>query len=64
MDLFKPIVLGRATSNTVGAANSPLPIPPGSKGVRFFLQYVWLNTASCGGLGTLSASDALDVTVQ
>ncbi len=33
-------------------------VPPGA---QFFTQCVWLNTATCGGAGTLSASNALDV---
>jgi hypothetical protein len=41
-----------------------LSLPPGTQGIRFFNQFVWLNTAPCGGANTLSASNALDVTIQ
>ena len=39
-------------------------LPPHTQGVVLYSQFVWLNTAACGGVGTLSASDGIEVTVQ
>ncbi len=42
----------------------PVPLRGVARGARVFFQTVWLNTPSCPGSGQLSASFALDVTVQ
>ena len=58
------ILLPIATSAT-GAFKLPVAIPPGvQKGLRVYIQVIWANTAACGGAGTASASDALELTVQ
>lgn len=53
-----------AVTNAAGAASNPTPLPPGSPGLRLFVQYVFANTPTCTGTGPLSASDALDVTLR
>ena len=52
------------SSDGRGISNLQAPIPSGTWGMKFYSQYVWLNTASCGGQGTLSASDALEVVIR
>jgi len=64
LDVSKPLVAILDTSDAAGYAELDLPLPPGTAGIEFFTQYVWVNTATCGGLGTLSSSNALAVTVQ
>jgi hypothetical protein len=64
IDVFKPIVVFPDNSDAAGYAEFDLPLPPGTAGLEFFMQYIWVNTATCGGLGTLSASNALGITVQ
>ncbi|MGH7150170.1 MAG: SBBP repeat-containing protein, partial [Planctomycetota bacterium] len=59
-----PLFLLSAASNGVGVATRPIPIPGGTAGAQVFAQFVWLNTAVCGGLGTFSASNALVLTVD
>jgi N-acetylneuraminic acid mutarotase len=51
------------TADAQGAGSFALPLPAGLQGT-FYVQFVWVNTAGCGGAGTLSASDALCVTLQ
>jgi hypothetical protein len=53
-----------ASSGPLGWAETPLPLPSASLGKSAYFQYLWLNTPSCGGLGTFSSSSALKVTVQ
>jgi hypothetical protein len=64
IDVLKPIVVFLDTSDAAGYAELDLPLPPGTAGIEFFTQYIWVNTAACGGFGTLSASNALGITVQ
>jgi len=64
IDVFKPVVVFLDTSDAAGYAEFDLPLPPGTAGIEFFMQYIWINTDACGGLGTLSASNALGITVQ
>ena len=64
VDLGQPFVLLPVFANALGAATTAVPIPAATTGTRVFVQYVWAGTAGCGGVGTLSASHALDVTVQ
>ncbi len=47
-----------------GWSTVAIPIPSGLTGMTFAAQFGWDNTATCGGAGTLSASNALLVTVQ
>jgi len=51
-------------TNSVGYAETPVPIPPGIRGVQFHCQYLWANTPQCGGAGKFSASNAISITVQ
>jgi hypothetical protein len=64
VDLGQPVVLLPILASGLGAATTTVPIPPGTTGTRVFVQSVWAGTPACGGLGTLSASHALEVTVQ
>ena len=50
-------------SDQDGIARVVLPLPLGAQGGKFYAQVIWANTPSCGGSGTLSASDALEVNV-
>jgi hypothetical protein len=52
-----------ATSNAVGAAQIPVPIPnlPALVGLQAFAQFAWLDSCAPGGV---SASNALSITVQ
>ena len=51
-------------SDQHGWCEKPLPLPASSQGKSAFAQFLWLNTPACGGLGTFSASSALELTVQ
>jgi hypothetical protein len=62
--LTSTLALLPASTDATGSCRLVLPLPAMSRGVRVFVQLVWLNTASCRGNGPLSATDALDVTVQ
>lgn len=62
--MFGPLLLFPIASDAAGAAAFPLPLTGIPPGPRVFFQFIWLNTPACGGAGTLSASNALDVTVQ
>lgn len=42
----------------------PLSLVAGLKGGRLYKQFVWLGTASCGGIGTLKSTNALDMLIQ
>ena len=64
VDVTKPFFAALVSSDTKGESSITLPMPTGIQGAKFFTQYVWVNTASCGGAGTLSATDALEITVQ
>jgi len=64
VDPGAPFFLLPALAGANGAAEVPLAIPPGMTGLAFYQQFVWLNTPGCGGSGTLSASDALEATIQ
>ncbi|MCI0585979.1 MAG: hypothetical protein L0323_03950 [Planctomycetes bacterium] len=64
VSLALPVFPLAAASNGVGVATRPIPIPGGTSGAQVYLQFVWLNPAGCGGPGTFSASNALDLTVQ
>ncbi|MEO6596790.1 MAG: hypothetical protein ABIP94_18745, partial [Planctomycetota bacterium] len=64
IDLSQPTILVTALSDDLGFARVPLPLTSVSAGGRFFVQYAWFNPPGCGTPGGLSASDALDITVQ
>ncbi len=64
VSLVLPVFPLAAVSNGVGVATRAIPIPGGTAGAQVFAQFVWLNPAICGGLGTFSASNALVLTVQ
>ena len=53
-----------AATDPSGAAQVTVPLPGGTAGARFFSQFIWANTGACVAPGTLSASDALEVTIQ
>jgi hypothetical protein len=58
--ILLPISVG-----TSGTFNAPLPLPSGlMTGTKAHVQCIWANTAACGGAGTNSASDALEVSIQ
>jgi hypothetical protein len=58
------LVLLPATADGRGRSTSPLPIPAGApSGAAVALQHVWLDTGSCANPLTLSASNALEVTI-
>ena len=57
--LFFPALGGSA-----GEASVPILLPAGSAGVAAYAQFAWFNTATCGGAGTVSSSNALEVVVQ
>jgi N-acetylneuraminic acid mutarotase len=58
-----PFFAPPTTADAQGAGSFGLPLPAGLQGT-FYAQFVWVNTAACGGAGALSASDALSITVQ
>ena len=64
VDPASPHIVIPDSTNGAGYAETPLPIPPGIRGVQFHCQYLWANTPQCGGAGTYSASNAVSVTVQ
>ena len=51
-------------SDAAGRAFYSLPLTGVTKGLRVFMQSVWVNNAACVSKDQLSASVALDVTVQ
>lgn len=64
LDPATPLFVFSAAADEVGWSERGVLLPSGSQGVTVYSQFVWLNTASCGGAGTLSASDALALTIQ
>ena len=64
VNLARPLILIPVASGASGHAQIPISFPAATVGGRIFAQFVWVNTAACGGAGTLSASDALEITVQ
>jgi len=63
IDLQGPTATVFETSNALGLAHVPLPLPanPALAGLRVFLQFLWLDGCATGGV---SASNALAITVQ
>jgi hypothetical protein len=59
-----PMAPCSVSSDAAGVGSFSVPLPANVTGGRFYAQFVWLNTNFCGGFGTLSASDALEVTVR
>ena len=57
------ILLAGATT-AKGEAAIPLGLPRGTRGLGFFTQMAFLNTAACRGPGPLSASTALAIQVR
>jgi hypothetical protein len=53
-----------AATDGLGSVTFPMPLGGVPRGAKAYFQFVWLNTASCGGFGNLSASNALEVAVQ
>lgn len=53
-----------ATSDGRGWSEVAIPIPSGLTGLVLTAQFGWQNTAACGGVGSLSASNALVATIQ
>jgi hypothetical protein len=64
LDLTQPPLLIGKLADTYGYAELPLAIPSGTTGQTVALQSFWLGTATCGGLGSIGASDALRITIQ
>lgn len=62
--LQPPLILLATATDATGAARLPVPIPAGARGARLFGQLAFANTPACQGAGPLSASDALDTTIQ
>ena len=52
-----------ANSDPWGGATVPLFVPAGFQGNSFYLQFFWTNTADCGKVGAISATNALEVIV-
>ncbi|GEM_PF-6858512 len=50
-------------SDATGFSSTTIPIPLPS-GAKVYAQYFWANTPSCSGSGPLSASNAMEITVQ
>jgi hypothetical protein len=48
----------------IGACEVHLAMPHESRGTTWFTQFLWVNTPTCGGLGTLSSSPAMRVDVR
>ncbi|MEZ5963158.1 MAG: C39 family peptidase [Planctomycetota bacterium] len=65
LDFAQAFVQLPVASDGAGASRVPLPLPASlARGARVGVQCVWLNTAGCGGAGTLSASEALEIAIQ
>jgi hypothetical protein len=64
VDVLQPLFFFTAVTSAGGTSSVALPLSGVPRGARVFCQFAWLNTAACGGFGTLSASDALDLRVQ
>lgn len=66
LDPFAPLAASEtAVSGDSGFAENLMPgYPAILTGSTMYAQYVWNNTAECGGAATFSASDALQITVQ
>jgi len=64
LDLATLAALLPVQSNATGWAEFPLLLPAASLGKSACFQFLWLNTAACGGLGSFSSSSALQITVQ
>lgn len=60
----QPVLTLPVTSDGNGYGQMTVPIPAGAIGLTAYGQFIWANTSTCGGNGTLSASDALAITVQ
>jgi len=52
------------TADATGYAQLPLDLSGVAAGTQGFVQFAWFNTPTCGGIGTFSASNALEITVQ
>jgi hypothetical protein len=64
VDLEVPLITVSQSSDASGVSLAQIPLTFVGPGVRAFVQFVWLNTESCGGLETLSASNAVALTVH
>ena len=65
--LLDPLAIANlsvVTSDHLGWCEQSFVLPASSQGKTGYFQFLWFNTAGCGGLGTFSASNALEVTVQ
>ena len=65
--LLDPLAIANlsvVTSDHLGWCEQSFVLPASSQGKTGYFQFLWFNTAVCGGLGTFSASNALEVTVQ
>ena len=61
---FAPFIPLQILSNNRGASTTNIPIPAGITGIKAYCQVVWSNTRTCPGSGLLSASNALELTIQ
>ena len=64
VDLASVTALLPASTDGTGWCERPLPLPATSQGKSASCQFLWLNTATCGGQGSFSSSSALELTVQ
>jgi len=64
LDVLSPILPFAVAANANGEIKVPIPIPTGIGPAKIYGQILWVNTASCGGAGTLSASDALEIAIH
>ena len=59
------LILTTVVTDTKGIFNMKIPLMTGlPKGLKVYAQCIWANTASCGGVGTNSASNGLEITIQ
>jgi len=61
---YVPFIPFFAASNGKGASTVNLAIPAGIRGVKVYCQIAWSNTLTHPGSGILSASNALELTIQ
>jgi hypothetical protein len=64
VDILQPTILETAWSDADGSTRIPVSLASVSSGGRFYAQFAWINPPGCGVAFDLSASDAVEVTIQ
>ncbi|MCB9883483.1 MAG: beta-lactamase family protein [Planctomycetes bacterium] len=59
-----PAILITAVTDGTGSSTIPLPLTTTPIGTHVFAQFVWLETHTCGALGQLDTSPALEIRVR